>query len=221
MGFFSTLIKHLPGNIVACFRNSALLWYAFAGLMTYGLVMSGTDWSYYLGTRGLLVQSVALIAAVTGFFLPVLIPMVLYWWGWMRKRVSLMHAAGVAAQAVVIAWLISSLLKAFTGRTQPYFRTDGTVDVSHDVHFGFWQHGIFWGWPSSHASVSCALAVVLVIYLRRRPALQILTVLYALFIAVGVSVSIHWLSDALAGILVGTRVGLTVAERSGLRRFVE
>lgn len=216
MGFFSALIKHLPGNFVACFRNAALVWYGLAALLTYGLVMSGTDWSYYLATRGLWLQSVSMFAAIGGFFLPVVIPAALYWWGWMRKRALLMRTGGASAQAVVLAWIISSLFKAFTGRTQPYFHTIGTVDISRDFHFGFWEHGIFWGWPSSHVSVSCALAAVLIIYLRGRAVMQLLVLLYALFIAVGVSVSIHWLSDALAGIIVGTLVGLTVGKRGGL-----
>lgn len=95
MNFFKGLIRGLPQNFVACFRPVALLWYAIAAGLTYTLVMSGADWSYFEATRGVLLQSITL---------------------------------------------------------------------------------------------------------------------YALFVAVGVSVSIHWLSDAVAGVMVGALIGITVAQ---------
>jgi membrane-associated phospholipid phosphatase len=213
MSFFKALIKNLPQNFIACFRPAVLLWYALAAAFTYVLVMSGTDWSYFEASRGALLQSITLYAAIGGFFVPIIVPVALYAWGEWGRRPELMKAGTAAGQAVILAWVISSLFKAFTGRIQPEFLTQTSyTDISHGFHFGFWQHGIFWGWPSSHAAVSCALAAVLVIYFRQNRLAQLLVILYALFIAVGVSISIHWLSDAVAGVIVGTLIGVTVAQ---------
>lgn len=212
MSFFKALTKSLPQNFVACFRPVALLWYAIAAGLTYVLMMSGADWSYFEATRGALLQSTTLYAAIGGFFIPIIVPVALYIWGEWGKRPILAQAGAASGQAVILAWVISSIFKSFTGRIQPEFLTHtSTTDISHGFHFGFWQHGIFWGWPSSHAAVSCAFAAVLIMYFGKNKLLQALLVLYALFISVGVSVSIHWLSDAVAGVIVGALIGMTVA----------
>ena len=185
--------------------------------MSAALVLSGFDWWYFEHTRGAL-QELALPAAIIGFFVPVIAPVMLYAVGDLRKRAKIKVAGIILAQAEIIAWVISSIYKALTGRIQPeFFNYTQTADYSHNFNFGFLQHGIFWGWPSSHTAVAFALAAALIVFYPRSVAVRILAVLYALYIGLSVSVSIHWFSDFIAGAIVGSVAGVVVARQSRKR----
>ncbi len=45
------LLHRLPRNVLAIFTGRNLLWHAVAIGLTFAIVMSGLDWSYYLATR--------------------------------------------------------------------------------------------------------------------------------------------------------------------------
>jgi membrane-associated phospholipid phosphatase len=159
---FRAFFYGLPANVSACFRGYNLLWQLFAGVATYILVMSGFDWFYFESTRSSVLFWWTLPAAFAGFFLPIVMPLFIYLVGEYKKDKRLILSGAAVGQAAILAYAISSVYKAFTGRMQPEFYTHfNTVDNSRDFHFGFWQHGIFWGWPSSHAAVAFATAIFL------------------------------------------------------------
>ncbi len=200
----------LPQRFVASFRGANFFWHLFAIILTALLVLSGFDWWYFTATRGSIYLQLALPAAIIGFFVPVLLPVVLYWFG-SRGRPRLVVAAVAAAQAGILGWFISSVYKAFTGRIQPEFLTyTSHVDISRDFNFGFLQHGIFWGWPSSHTAVAFAMSMALVCIFPRNRLVAGAALLYALFIGLSVSISIHWFSDFVAGAIIGSVIGRTV-----------
>ncbi len=199
---FKTFFSGLPRafNRLFCWRH--LFLGILAGTLTYLCVMSGFDWYYYEHTRTIFFF--ALPSAIIGFFVPILVPVLLYIYGDVWKKELYTRTAGLIAQAGVIAWLLSSTLKAFTGRMQPEFYTHlSTVDMSREWLFGFWRHGIFWGWPSSHTTVAVAISLVIAHQFRNKPLVVVLSLLYGAYVALGVSISIHWFSDALAGIIFG------------------
>lgn len=199
-------------NTVRSFHGYNLLWHALAIGLTFGLVETGVDWSYFEYTRGDIFLYVTLPAAIGGFFVPIILPVGMYIIGGLRKNPRLLRGSAIIAQAELIALFISSTYKAFTGRIQPEFFTHlSNVDISHQFNFGFLQHGIFWGWPSSHTAVAFAMvATVFFLYPYSRP-LRYMAALYALYIAFGVSISIHWLSDVVAGAIIGTAIGSAIA----------
>lgn len=205
-------------NIAKCFWGKNLLWHALAIALTYACVTSGFDWFYFEHTRSSALFAYALPAAILGFFVPIIAPVLLYFVGKVRGNARMQHAGAAVAQAGAIGWLISSTYKAFTGRMQPYYTPYyndhiPSADISHQFNFGFFQHGIFWGWPSSHTAVAFAESVALVYMLRgKNKLLSAAVLLYALYIGVGVSMSIHWFSDALAGAIIGSVVGVVVAK---------
>jgi membrane-associated phospholipid phosphatase len=202
----------LPRGFVAAFRGRNLYFHVLAIALTAILVLSGFDWWYFLHTRGSFFLALSLPAALLGFFLPILVPIGLYLWSIQNKSAAVRIAAVVLAQAAILSWFISSLYKSFTGRIQPEFLNASAVtDISRNFHFGFWQHGIFWGWPSSHTAVAFAMSVALIGLFPRRRWVLLAALLYAFFIGLGVSVSIHWFSDFVAGAIIGSIVGLTVA----------
>lgn len=138
------------------------------------------------------------------------LPLLLLLAGILLKNAKTIQAACAIGQAALIAWFISSCYKALTGR-DPLPHTIRT-DTSHIFRFGFLRHGIFWGWPSSHTAVAFAMAVTLFILLPRKKRLGIAAIIYAFYIGVGVSMTIHWFSDFAAGVLIGTVIGLTVGK---------
>jgi len=197
----TAFVRGFPGAIVRVFSWRHVCLGVIAGLLTYVCVVSGFDWWFYQSTRE--VFSLALPAAVIGFFVPILLPVLLYGWG-VYKHSKLLVATSVSlAQAGALGWLLSSTLKAFTGRVQPEFYTTlSQTDVSHLFQFGFWRHGIFWGWPSSHVTVAIAMMCVLVFAPMPR-SVRIASIVYGLYMVAGVAISIHWFSDALAAVLFG------------------
>ena len=191
-----------------------ILWHILAALLTLLLVMSGFDWWFFLGTRAPLYHPLTWAAGLGGFFVPVLMPLLMLVYGKVQRSPTTAKRALILAQAVIVSWLISSTYKAFTGRVEPEFLTlTSIVDNSRDFNFGFWEYGIFWGWPSSHTAVACALAAALFVLYKHSAMTRAAAVFYALFIASGAAIGFHWFSDVLAGVIVGTLVGFLAARQ--------
>lgn len=207
---FYTFIQYLPQRFLECYRGYRWLWHLAAVAFTVALVLFGFDWWFFEHTRAAFLQWFILAAGIGGFFVPVLAPLALYWRGEYTKNAALMRAGALVAQSEFIAIVISSLYKAFTGRFQPEFLTHyGATDISREFHFGFLQHGIFWGWPSSHAAVAFAGMVALSLVIQHR-GIRSGALLYASLVAFGAAVGFHWFSDVAAGIILGTLIGASV-----------
>jgi len=214
------LLHRLPRNLLASFTGRNLLWHALAIGLTVGIVMSGLDWSYYRATRNGTVQSLVRPALLLGTILPVLGTLLLLLVGELWKNRRLITTAWALGQAALLGYLVSCVYKAFTGRLPPPFHgfrmsamnAGSLVDSSHGFQFGFLKGGIFWGWPSSHTTVAFAMAACLIALYPGNPRLRLLAALYALYIGLSVSVSIHWLSEFVAGAIIGSVVGTVVGK---------
>lgn len=192
------------------YRGYRWVWHVLAALSTLVLVASGFDWWFFEHTRIDTLYPLIMLAGLGGFLVPVLLPVALYWWGEWKGDEKLKRAGVAVAQAEIVAIVISSVYKAFTGRIQPEFLTHlSTADISHGFNFGFLQHGIFWGWPSSHAAVACAGMTVLFLFYKNRSA-RAVVLLYTLVISIGAAVGFHWFSDVAAGVIVGVSIGIAV-----------
>lgn len=199
-------------KFTACYCGYRWLWHVLAAALTALLVLSGFDWWFFEQTRTDALQPLIWAAGLGGFFVPVLLPVALYWLGEWRGSVKLKHVGTALAQAEIIAIVISSVYKTFTGRVQPEFLTTfNTADISHQFLFGFLRHGIFWGWPSSHAAVACAGMAVLFLSLRNR-FVRALCIAYALMISAGAAIGFHWFSDVVAGVIIGTLIGWSLSK---------
>jgi membrane-associated phospholipid phosphatase len=74
------------------------------------------------------------------------------------------------------------------------------------------RKGIFDGWPSGHATTAVSIAASLSeIYPESRES-HVVWYGVAAYVAFGVSTNIHWLSDSVAGALVGYSIGKTVGK---------
>lgn len=210
---FKAFADRLPQRLVAVFRGTNIFYHLTAALITYVLVMTGIDWHFYGATRGEYFTPLIFAAGIGGFFVPVFLPVGLYIAGELRKNTSLSVAGVASAQAVIIAWLISSFYKVFTGRIQPDFLVQTSAgDISHHFNFGILKNGIFWGWPSSHAAVACALATTLIMLYSDNRIVRYAAFLFAGVVSLGAAAGFHWLSDVVAGIIVGVLVGVVVVK---------
>jgi PAP2 superfamily len=211
------LFYRLSRNVVTIFSGRNLLWHALAIGLTVVLVESGGDWSYYVATRSGVIQRLARPAIMIGTFLPVLGPLIILLLGALGEERRLMTTGWALGQAALLGYLIASTYKAFTGRIPPPWhwhlatRAAGQlVDTSHGFQFGFMRGGIFWGWPSSHTTIAFATMVCLATLYSKNKPLVCIALLYAFYVGLSVSVSIHWCSEFVAGAIIGSAIGMVV-----------
>lgn len=205
-----TLFHNIGRNIVDIFRGKNLLWHLLAIVSTYLIVISGFDWRYFQYFNGTEISRILFSAAIVGGLVPILAPTALFIIGKIRKNGKLLDTGFALLQSVILGWSISSLYKTFTGRAHP--EIVGTItDITHTFNFGIFR-GVFWGWPSSHTTIAFAMAFTLWNLYPKNKTVRILSLIYALYIGIGVSMTIHWFSDFTAGVIIGTVIGTVVGK---------
>jgi membrane-associated phospholipid phosphatase len=120
----------------------------------------------------------------------------------------------------LLGWCISTLYKVFTGRGHPSEFIRLVTDITHQFQFGLFQGGIVWGWPSSHTTVAFATAAAVWTMYPHKKFLKVLAAIFAVYIGVSVSATIHWFSDFAAGAILGIVIGRVVG-RSFRRHIAE
>ena len=210
MGF----LYHLPKNIIRCFKGYNLLWHFLAIALTYIIVTSDFDWYYFISSQRSILHTLFSAAIELGMILPIVVPLILLAIGGLRKDFKIKNTAFALGQAAILGLAISAFYKAFTGRIPPpYFVGHGTlVDTSHGFRLGFLRGGMFWGWPSSHTTIAFAMAVVLWKLYPKNKLSGCAAMFYAFYVGVGVSISIHWFSEFVAGAIIGSLIGAMVGK---------
>jgi hypothetical protein len=204
--FFLTL----PRNVIDCFKGRMLIWHLVAILLTFVLVTSGFDWRYFVWTRDPILRSWMIPAVHIGGLVPIMLPLLLLGIGGLAGSVPTRLAGWAVGQAELIGGLIAAGCKAITGRAHPSHVLG--VDLSHLFRFGLLRGGVFWGWPSSHTTIAFAMAVTIFTLFPKQRWLGYVALTYALYVGVGVSMTIPWLSDFAAGAILGTVVGIVVGK---------
>lgn len=210
----------LPHNAVRCFKGYRLLWHLLAIALTYIIVTSGFDWYYFTVTQLPALHRFFFPAVRLGMLLPVVVPLILLAVGLPGKDFKLMNTAYALGQAAVLGLAISSVYKAFTGRIPPpHFLGHGVlVDSSHGFRLGFLRGGMFWGWPSSHTTIAFAMAVAIWQLYPQNRSVRWAAIFYAFYVGIGVSISIHWFSEFVAGAIIGGLIGAVVGGSFRCRR---
>ena len=185
-----------------------LIWHLTAIVLTFVLVGSGLDWQYFLDTRSPTLRSLLFPAVPIGGLLPIFLPLTLLVLGGVTRSAPTRRVGWAIAQAEIIGGLIAAGYKALTGRAHPPHEVG--ADLTHLFRFGLLRGGVFWGWPSSHTTIAFAMAVTVLRLFPKQSWLGYLAITYAFYIGLGVSMTIHWFSDFVAGALFGTVVGLVV-----------
>jgi membrane-associated phospholipid phosphatase len=212
------LFHKLPTNVISLFRGRNLLAHAAAIVLTFCLVHFGWDWAYYRATRAELFAQFARPAIMLGSVVPLVGILAILAWNGIRKDRLLLTTGWALGQAAILGYLISIFYKAWTGRIPPPFRgfrmsatnANSLTDTSHGFQLGFLKGGIFWGWPSSHTTIAFAMSVCLITLFPKQKLMVVLALMYAFYVGLAVSVSIHWLSEFVAGAIIGSVIGRVV-----------
>lgn len=197
-------------NLVGSFTYNDGLNYAVAGVGTYGIVKSGADWKWYQNAHDhKWIMNVGYVPVGIGPLASVAVPLGLYLYGRSEEDAQLQLTGLALGQAALLGAVITSGLKAFTGRVPPD-NDSAKSDYSGGFRLGFLRGGVYEGWPSSHTATAFAMAVTLIKLYPDNATIRIGGLAYATLIGLGVSTNIHWLSDAFAGALIGYAIGESV-----------
>ncbi len=149
-----TLTWHLSEHVTDSYSGQNGLTHIGAVGATWLLIESGVDadvqaWAArHSETFSIAASAPALIG---GFFVPVAVPLYM-----MRSDATRTRDGGMAAaQAVLVSFAATNLLKAVTGRLPPNAEMPRDPRMPRDAdrrsrrfRFGFLRGGIFHGWPS-------------------------------------------------------------------------
>ena len=211
------IFYNIKETFVTIFSKKNIFFYILACVLTYIIVISGTDWSYFVFMQSHSFVHYLTPAISIGGILPIFGLPLLYVYAKFNSEIKKNHILLVTSwcvdQAAMLGWIISSTFKAFTGRIQPPRGLITTLtDSSRDWNFGFLEHGIFWGWPSSHTTVAFAMMFSLIALYPKNKRVLYPALLYAFYIGIGVTTHIHWLSEFVAGAIIGAVIGIVVGK---------
>lgn len=154
-------------------------------------------------------------AIMGGTVLPVVLPATLLGVGYAAREPELVGGGWASLQAAAIAFVTMTVLKAVTGRPPPHpDLSDDMRRLSKTFRFGLFRGGVFWGWPSGHAVTNTAAVSALAAYYADKPEVIIPAYSWAAYETYAVTCwhrgRMHWLSDAIAGALIGHAIGWAV-----------
>jgi len=198
----------VPRNLMGCFTGWRIVGQVVAILLTVILVMPGFDWHWFLATRNPAFRSWMWPSVHIGGLLPIVLPLFLLVVGFIIQSSRTIQAGWAIGQAALLGSLVSSTYKAVTGRVHPAHSVG--ADISHVFRFGWMRGGVFWGWPSSHTTIAFAMAVTVFTLCPKQRWLGWVAILYACYVGLGVSMTIHWFSDFVAGAIIGSVIGAVV-----------
>jgi membrane-associated phospholipid phosphatase len=209
----------MGSNYLSNFTYNYGLNYAASIIATYAMVKSGIDWQYNrMACNNKTIAYAGLPSDIVGAIVPFVAPVACYWYGINHEDNELQITALALGQAILLSVATYVPLKALTGRAKPgilderfAFTPDlNATDFSRDWRFGFLQRGVYDGWPSGHTMTAVAMSVTLAELYPDNVPVKIGAYAYAAFIGAGVSLEGHWLSDVVAGALMGYAIGKTV-----------
>lgn len=128
----------------------------------------------------------------------------LFAWNVWRTRETPEHRlALVAPLAVIGAYVVSEAAKSLIQEERPCRAVAGALPIAECPSVGDWS------FPSNHATIAASCAIVLtVVWTRLAPVVIPLAMLMAFS---RVFVGVHYPHDVVAGFLVGSTVGVTLA----------
>lgn len=198
----------LPRNFAGCFKGWNIAWHFAAIGLGVVLVTSGFDWFYLCATRSPQLLAWFIPGINLGVWVPLTLPPSLLLAGMAFKRAKIIRTGWALAQVALIGFVLCELYKAITGRPGPPWFVG--PDTSHVFHFGLLRSEIVSGWPSGHTIIAFAMSVALFWLFPQKKWLGAASLLYAFYVGLSVSMTIHWFSEFASGIIFGIVVGTTV-----------
>jgi membrane-associated phospholipid phosphatase len=154
----------------------------------------------------------------TSCWLSISMPLLFY--GYFKSDSEALGAAYAVLQSTLISIVYATIVKSITGRPPPDEKWN--TDMRHQsrvFRFGFLRGGIFYGWPGGHVMITTATVASLMSYYPDKWWIKVTGALLVAYTMIGVTVhGGHWMSDNIAGLLMGYAIGMTVGK--SFRRLV-
>jgi membrane-associated phospholipid phosphatase len=205
-----TPLDALAPNVADAFSGPNLGYFALAIVATGVLAFSGADHAAHSAFAHHLDNEMwSTTANVAGYVIPIAVAPTIWVVGLARKNRKLVGAGSAAVQAVLVTAATTAVLKFVSGR--PYPAHDGDVgDPSRAREFSPFQHGLG-AWPSGHTGTTISIAAALTAYLPEERWVPLVGYPLALGIGFGmIDRDSHWVSDVVAGALIGHAIGYTI-----------
>jgi len=157
-----------------------------------------------------------------GGLAPVVVPLSLYGAGLGAENEELATAGAAAIQAVVVQFAVVTTLKWLTDRAGPYPDGDPSKQRWHSSLLRDSKHADDWNfnpfdldgglrWPSGHTASNVALVSALYAFYPQKLWIALIGYPTALLIGAGmIEGDYHWLSDVVAGALIGHVIGWAI-----------
>ena len=189
-----------------------------AGLGTWVSIEAGIDWKWRnIAYNNTWLSNCGRPGLYIGYIVPAITPVIIYTAGRFIKDEKLQITAFALTQSLMLTLAIQSPLKMITGRALPgivteldHTRNSRTDDFSGE--FNWFNSNFIGGWPSGHTANAFAAAATISEIYADSLWLKIGVYSYATLIGLGVTLDVHWASEALAGALIGYAVGKTVGK---------
>jgi membrane-associated phospholipid phosphatase len=185
------------------------------------MIESGFDWEVHeFARKNQWLPRTGFLSVRAGHLIPMIVPAGLFLYGEFWDNNDFVVSSLALGQSIILSYIVVSGLKAITGRKGPDIRgeeNNPVPDYSKDFKWGFFERGVFDGWPSGHTTTAFAMAFTLIGLFPENTTLSIFSLSYASLIGLGISTNIHWFSDFFAGALIGYTIGNSVG--TGFRNF--
>jgi membrane-associated phospholipid phosphatase len=211
---YCNLFYHIDDHFINSFANDYGLYHLSAIAGSYGMIETGFDWEVHeFARKNQWIPRTGFASVVAGGLIPLVVPAGLFIYGKFQEDNDFVVSSLALGQSVILSYLVVSGFKAITGRKGPDIldeEENPVEDYSKDFKFGFFERGVFDGWPSGHTTTAFAMAFTLVELFPENKTLSTTSLVYASLIGLGISVNIHWFSDFFAGALIGYTIGKSV-----------
>ncbi len=209
-----TFLQQYLNILKELLRFKFFYFYFLAIFLTAFLVFSGLDWRYFLWVMENLPHPLLFISDILGFLIAVFLPVTSFVYFKKVKTSFAKQFFQISFYSVIVGYIVSTFIKMFTGRVSPpdhFWQT--AADSSHLFQFGFMNEQIIGGWPSSHTTIIFALAFSLTMLYNKSHKHTFVFYVIAFFVGLGVTFGFHWLSEFVAGIILGSIIGQVVGDK--------
>ena len=184
--------------------------------VTYAAIESGFDFYWRnLAYDNTFLEKVGIPAVYYGFVVPIVQPFAVYFTGYALKDRKLQVLGLALTQTLALTAPIQAGLKLLTGRAEPgisdvAWHTRGERDEDNSGSFKWLNTTFLMGWPSGHVAHAFSMAAIVNEIYKDNLWLKIGTYSYATLMGLFVSFNVHWVSESIAGALLGYAMGKTI-----------
>jgi membrane-associated phospholipid phosphatase len=208
-------ISNIGKNIQSSFSDLNIFYFIAGVGLTYLTVETGIDADMLENIAKLdkdFSESIGHSGIYIGYLVPMIIPAAMYLQS--GENSELRTGSYALMQSVGVAVGMNTFLKAITGRKPPLKEHNDKDKLSREFRFGFLRGGIHYGWPSGHLMTNTALVTTLSALYPEKTWIRYASYTYISLLAASIAIhgEAHWLSEIVAGGLMGYAIGKVIGE---------